>query len=81
MKSKLSIELLEDNHTVSFYSPKYAGESMTEFERFLPRFKDSHPDDIAVIVYRLDKIKEDGKADRHLRFESSRRDRIMPTRS
>jgi len=77
MEKNLFIELLEDNGTVSLYSPKFEGEQYTEFEKFLLTYKDSYPDDVKQIVYRLDIAKREGAADRHFRYEGKRRDRVM----
>lgn len=77
MESNLLIELLEDGDKVSLYSPKFKGEEYTEFEKFLLRYKDTYPKDVAQLVYRIDIIKRDGAADRHFRYEGTIRDRIM----
>lgn len=71
------IELLEDGEKVSLYSPHFEGEEYSEFEKFLLAYKDSYPDDIKQLVYRIDIIKRDGAADRHFRYEGTRRDRVM----
>lgn len=77
MERNLFIELLEDGENVSLYSPHFAGEEYSEFEKFLLTYKDSHPDDVRQIVYRLDIIKRDGARDMHFRYEGTRRDRVM----
>lgn len=77
MEKNLFIELLEDNGTVSLYSPRFEGEEYTEFEKFLLAFKDQYPDDIKQIVYRLDIAKREGAQDRHFRYEGKMRDRVM----
>lgn len=77
MERNLLIELLEDGDKVSIYSPRFEGEKYTEFEKFLLKYKDSYPDDIAQLVYRLDIIKHDGASDRHFRYEGTKRDRVM----
>lgn len=77
MKRNLFIELLEDGDNVSLYSPHFEGEEYSEFEKFLLAYKDSFPDDVRQLVYRLDIIKRDGADDRHFRYEGSRRDRVM----
>ena len=46
----LTIELLEEYEKVSFYSILYKGEKHTEFEKFLLKYKDTHPEDIGVIM-------------------------------
>lgn len=77
METDLLIELLERGDKVSLYSPRFEGESYTEFEKFLLKFKDEYPGDVAQIVYRLDIVKRDGAADRHFRYEGQRSDRVM----
>ena len=77
MERNLFIELLEDGESVSLYSPHFEGEEYSEFEKFLLTYKDSHPDDVRQIVYRLDIIKRDGARDMHFRYEGTRRDRVM----
>lgn len=77
MERNLFIELLEDGETVSLYSPHFEGEEYSEFEKFLLKFKDSYPEDVSQIVYRLDMIKRDGASDRHFRYEGTKRDRVM----
>ena len=77
MDKNLFIELLEDGENVSLYSPKFEGEEYTEFEKFLLTYKDTHPNDVKQLVYRLDIIKRDGAADRHFRYEGTRHDRVM----
>lgn len=69
MKRILLIDLLEDGENLSLYSPRFEGETYTEFEKFLLKYKDEYPRDIAQIVYRLDIVKRDGAADRHFRYE------------
>ena len=71
------IELLEDGEQVSLYSPHFEGEEYSEFENFLLMYKDTYPDDVRQLVYRLDIIKRDGAEDRHFRYEGSKRDRVM----
>ena len=77
MKRNLLIELLEDGEKVSLYSPHFEGEEYSEFEKFLLTYKDTYPDDVRQLVYRLDIIKRDGALDRHFRYEGTMRDRVM----
>lgn len=77
MERNLFIELLEDGDKVSLYSPHFEGEEYSEFENFLLKFKDDYPNDVQQLVYRLDIIKRDGAADRHFRYEGTKRDRVM----
>ena len=71
MERNLLIELLEDGEKVSLYSPHFEGEEYSEFENFLLMYKDTYPDDVRQLVYRLDIIKRDGAEDRHFRYEGS----------
>ena len=77
MERDLLIELLEDGEKVSLYSPHFEGEEYSEFEKFLLEYKDTYPDDIRQLVYRLDIIKRDGAIDRYFRYEGTKRDRVM----
>ena len=77
MERNLFIELLEDGDKVSLYSPHFEGEEYSEFEKFLLAYKDTYPNDVRQLVYRLDIIKRDGALDRHFRYEGTRRDRVM----
>lgn len=77
MRKNLSIELLEENGYVSIYSPKFENEDCTEFEKFLIQYKDSHPDDLAVIVKRIAVIQANGIEDRHFRYEGTKSDRVV----
>ncbi len=77
MERNLLIELLEDGEKVSLYSPHFEGEEYSEFEKFLLEYKDTYPEDVRQLVYRLDIIKRDGAADRHFRYEGKKRDRVM----
>ena len=65
MERNLFLELLEDNNKVSLYSPHFENEAYSEFEKFLLTYKDTYPDDVRQLVYRLDIIKRDGAEDRH----------------
>ena len=60
MQRNLLLELLEDGERVSLYSPKFEGEEMTEFEKFITEFQVTHLSDLQQIVHRLDMIKQFG---------------------
>ena len=77
MERNLLIELLEGGEKVSLYSPHFEGEEYSEFEKFLLAYKDTYPNDVRQLVYRLDIIKRDGARDMHFRYEGTRRDRVM----
>ena len=76
MQRNLLLELLEDGEHVSLYSPKFEGEEMTEFEKFIMEYQTSHLSDLQQIVHRLDMIKQYGAADRHFRYEGKMHDRV-----
>ena len=77
MERNLLIELLEDGEQVSLYSPHFEGEEYSEFEKFLLAYKDTYPEDVRQLVYRLDIIKRDGAQDSNFRYEGTRHDRDM----
>lgn len=77
MRKYLILEKLNDGANVAIYSPKFEGETETEFEKFLrlysiPRYKK----DIAIILARIEKIQRDGAQDRHFRYESKMNEKI-----
>jgi hypothetical protein len=77
MKSKknLTIELLEEHRNASVFSIRYDGEAFTEFEKFLLKFIDSHPEEVGIIMSRLEKIYFDGVFERHFRYAGRVKDR------
>lgn len=77
MRKYLILEKLNDGANVAIYSPRFEGETETEFEKFLrlyfiPRYKK----DIAIILARIEKIQRDGAQDRHFRYESKMNEKI-----
>ena len=58
-------------------SPHFEGDEYSEFEKFLLTYRETYPDDVRQLVYRLDIIKRDGAEDRHFRYEGTMRDRVM----
>ena len=77
MEKNLLIELLETGEKVSLYSPRFDGEEYTEFEKFLLQYKDTHTQDIQILIRRLDIIKQNGAEDRYFRYEGTIKDRVM----
>lgn len=73
----LLIELLEEGDKVSLYSPKFEGETCTEFEKFLMKYMESHLRDVQILIRRIDIIKEQGADDRYFRYEGKMNDRVM----
>lgn len=76
MRQRISIELLEEHERVSFYSFTLKGEAQSEFEKFLLKYRDTYPDDIGKIMYRLERITRDGVFERHFRYASKITDRV-----
>lgn len=69
--------MLESGDKVSLYSPRFEGEDYTEFEKFLLKYKDTHTQDVQILVRRIDIIKQNGVEDRYFRYEGTKRDRVM----
>ena len=76
MQRNLLLELLEQGEQVSLYSPKFEGETMTEFEKFITTYQTTHLRDLQQIIRRLDAIKQQGAEDRHFRYEGKMSDRV-----
>ena len=74
-EQKLSLILLEEYEKVNFYSFQFENETHTEFVKFLMSFRGSHPNDIGTIMYRLERITEDGVFERHFRYSGKVKDR------
>lgn len=77
MRKNVLVELLESGDKVSLYSPRFEGEDYTEFEKFLIKYKDTHTQDVQILVRRIDIIKQNGVEDRYFRYEGTKRDRVM----
>lgn len=69
------LELVMETEKVSMYSPKYDGETLTEFEKFLSAHQNqSHPQlkkFFDAIVSVIEKIGETGAYERYFRPEGS----------
>ena len=74
-KRKLSLILLEEYEKVNLYSFQFEDETHTEFEKFLMAFNESYAKDIGTIMYRLERITEDGVFPRHFRYAGKPKDR------
>ena len=72
---KLSLVLLEEYENVNFYSFQFEDETLTEFEKFLLTYRETNPEDIGIIMYRLERIKDDGVFERHYRHAGKYKDR------
>lgn len=77
MERNLFLELLEEHDKVSLYSPRFEGEEMTEFEKFLIQYTKDFPTDIQQLIRRLDIIAREGIEDRYFRYEGKRSDDVI----
>lgn len=73
-----SIELIEENDAVNFYSIHLENEELSELERFFEKFPIGGPydEDIDVIIAWLDKIGEKGALERYFRYEGLFGDKV-----
>ena len=73
MKQEYSIELLEENENINFYSIRMAGEELTELEAFFEKFPEGceYDDEIDVIISWIDQIAERGALERYFRPEGN----------
>lgn len=75
---EIEILLLDESDKVGVYSCKVNGSDLSEFERFLQKYKDSeHQEAIATIMARIVRLKEDGCYERYFRYEGARKDRLF----
>lgn len=73
----VEIELLEESDSVNIYSIKKEGETYTEFEKFLLNNKNVDSTGIAIIMARIEKIKDEGCFEHHFRYAGKKRDRTF----
>jgi len=76
LKKLFTLELLEEHERINIYSVHQQGEEFSEFENFLNKFKETHPKDVGKILYRLERIINDGVFDRHFRYAGKMRERV-----
>lgn len=80
MKSyrEFSIELFEEYDSVAVYTIRFKGEALTEFDKFVNRFKtdEEHIRDLQKIIAWLDKITNRGVLERYFRPESKMNDGV-----
>lgn len=76
--SQAKLEVIEQSELVSLYSIKFNGEDVTEFEKFLQKFKDNAElnEDFQRIVYALSKILDRGALERYFRPEGRMNDNV-----
>lgn len=77
MKRTFTLELLEEHELVNIYSIKQSGETLTKFEQFIEKYAIPNPNDVGVIMYRIDRIIKDGVFERHFRYASKMNDHVF----
>ncbi len=72
------LQIVEQSELVSLYSIKFENEDLTEFERFLKKFKDNAELnlDFQRIVYAIHKIMDRGALERYFRSEGKFNDNV-----
>lgn len=75
---RLSIEPIQSSEKASLYTIFFEGADMSEFSKFMTRFKDHGKlqRDYQLIVYALQKILETGALERYFRPEGKYADRV-----
>jgi len=71
VKRKIVVELLEEHEKANFYTIRFEGEEISEFDKFYNTFNDREKfeEDLDRIVYWIDKIGEQGVLERNFRPE------------
>lgn len=77
-KRKLKLESVKASDTASLYTIIFENDDMSEFSKFLTRFKDNGrlQRDYQLILYALKKILENGVLERYFRIEGKMSDRV-----
>lgn len=77
LKETVHIELLEEHEGANIYSIRRDGEELSEFEKFILKYKDFYKEDLQRILYRIRCIAKDGMLERYYRYEGKRKDRVV----
>ena len=74
----LYIKNIENKGVVTMYTLQFTGEKLSEFEKFVQRFKDSAElkRDYQIIIYALSKIANNGALERYFRPEGKMNDNV-----
>jgi len=72
------VKNIENEGVVAMYTIQFSGENLSEFEKFVQRFKDSAElkRDYQIIIYALSKIASQGALERYFRPEGKINDRV-----
>lgn len=74
----LCVKNIENEGVVTMYTIQFTGEELSEYEKFVQRFKDSAElkRDYQIIIYALSKIANNGALERYFRPEGKMNDNV-----
>ena len=74
----LHVKSIENEGIVTMYTIQFTGEELSEYEKFVRRFKDSAElkRDYQIIIYALSKIANNGALERYFRPEGKMNDNV-----
>ena len=74
----LFVKNIENEGVVTMYTIQFTGEELSEYEKFVQRFKDSAElkRDYQIIIYALSKIANNGALERYFRPEGKMNDNV-----
>ena len=74
----LYVKNIENEGVVTMYTIQFTGEELSEYEKFVQRFKDSAElkRDYQIIIYALSKITNNGALERYFRPEGKMNDNV-----
>jgi len=74
----LYVKNIENKGVVTMYTIQFTGEELSEYEKFVQRFKDSAElkRDYQIIIYALSKIANNGALERYFRPEGKMNDNV-----
>lgn len=74
----LFVKNIENEGVVTMYTIQFTGEELSEYEKFVQRFKDSAKlkRDYQIIIYALSKIANNGALERYFRPEGKMNDNV-----
>lgn len=78
MMKELTVKNIENEGIVKMYTLQFSDANLSEFEKFVQRFKDSGElnRDYQIIIYALSKISNNGALERYFRPEGKMNDRV-----
>lgn len=78
MMKELTVKNIENEGIVKMYTLQFSDANLSEFEKFVQRFKDSGElnRDYQIIIYALSRISNNGALERYFRPEGKMNDRV-----